>query len=99
MDVDNPSIPVDNIQPSSIEPGLGPESVRLNNPEAWSPAPEDENPFVIIDLEEPSLVTGVLIKGAGPDAEDFPTAFTVEYSPDGETFTPLTSNEVPVVSY
>jgi hypothetical protein len=99
MDIDNPSIPPENIQPSSTEEGLGPESLRLNSPDAWSPLSTDENPFVVIDLEEPSLVTGVVIKGAGPDAEDFPTEFTVEYSEDGITFEPLLVNGAPAVSY
>lgn len=89
MDSGNPLIGDDNIQPSSYDEGLGPDSVRLNSPDAWSPSPDDENPFIVIELDEPSLITGVIVKGAGPDAEDFPTAFTVETSPDGITWTPL----------
>jgi hypothetical protein len=97
MDSDNPSIPLENIQPSSYAEGLGPESVRPNNPEPWSPSPTDEEPFVVIDLEEPSLVTGVVIQGGGPDTEDFPKTFTVETSPDGVTWTPVSVGETPVV--
>lgn len=95
MDSGNPLIGDDNIQPSSYDEGLGPDSVRLNSADgAWSPSLDDGNPSIVIELDEPSLVTGVVVKGAGPDAEDFPKLFTVENSPDGINWTPL-----PAVSY
>ena len=93
MDVNNPLIPDEGLQPSSIAEDLGPESIRLNSPEAWSPLPTDEEPFIVVDFDEPTPVTGVVIKGSGPDAEDFPTEFTIEYSPDGVNFYPLKLNE------
>ena len=89
MDSANPLIPNEGIKPSSTAGDLGPESVRLDNPEVWSPLPTDEEPFVVVEFDEPTPVTGVVIQGAGPEAEDFPTLFTVEYSPDGENFFPL----------
>ena len=89
MDIGNPLIGDNNIQPSTYDKQLKANSVRLNSPDAWSPSPDDENPFIVIKLDEPSLITGVIVKGAGPKAEDFPTAFTVEYSPDDISWTAL----------
>ena len=98
MDSDNVLIPEENIYPSSLGPGVTKEDLRLNGPNAWSPMPNDTEPFVTIDLDKPSDVTGVILQGGGPDTDDYVTLFTVEYSPDGENFFPITVNDQPAVS-
>ena len=98
MDSDNAQIPEENIYPSSLGPGVTKEDLRLNGPNAWSPMPNDTEPFVTIDLDEPSDVTGVILQGGGPDTDEYVTLFTVEYSPDGENFFPITVNDQPAVS-
>lgn len=97
MDSTNSLIPDENIQPSSLGPGVEPEDVRLNGPNAWSPNATDTEPFVVIDLEEPSTVTGVIIQGGGPDTDEYVTVFQVEYSTDGVTYYPVTINNETVV--
>ncbi len=98
MESGDQELPADNIYPSSLGPGVTNEDVRLNSPTAWSPSPNDTEPSVTIDLDEPSDVTGVILQGGGPDTDDFVTVFTVEYSPDGENFFPITDdNDEPVV--
>ena len=98
MDSDNAQIPEENIFPSSLGPGVTKEDLRLNGPNAWSPMPNDTEPFVTIDLDKPSDVTGVILQGGGPDTDEYVTLFTVEYSPDGENFFPITVNDQPAVS-
>ena len=98
MDSDNTQIPEENIYPSSLGPGVTKEDLRLNGPNAWSPMPNDTEPFVTIDLDKPSDVTGVILQGGGPDTDEYVTLFTVEYSPDGENFFPITVNDQPAVS-
>ena len=98
MDSDNAQIPEENIYPSSLGPGVTKEDLRLNGPNAWSPMPNDTEPFVTIDLDKPSDVTGVILQGGGPDTDEYVTLFTVEYSPDGENFFPITVNDQPAVS-
>lgn len=98
MDSGNPLIPEENIKPSSLAPGVTPEDLRLDGPNAWSPMPNDTEPFVVVEFDEPSDVTGVLLQGGGPDTDEYVTSFTVEYSPDGENFFPITINEQPMVS-
>ena len=98
MDSDNAQIPEENIYPSSLGPGVTKEDLRLNGPNAWSPMPNDTEPYVTIDLDEPSDVTGVILQGGGPDTDEYVTLFTVEYSPDGENFFPITVNDQPAVS-
>ena len=99
MDSDNVLIPEENIYPSSLGPGVTNEDLRLNGPSAWSPMPNDTEPFVTIDLDKPSDVTGVILQGGGPDTDEYVTLFTVEYSPDGENFFPVTYNDQPVVRF
>ena len=97
MDSSNVLIPAENIYPSSSAPGVTNEDLRLNGPNAWSPSPNDTEPSVTIDLSQPSDVTGVVLQGGGPDTDDYVTFFTVEYSPDGENFFPITVNGQPAV--
>ena len=98
MDSSNALIPSENIYPSSLAPGVTNEDLRLNGPNAWSPSPNDTEPSVTIDLDKPSTVTGVILQGGGPDTDDFVTVFTVEYSPDGVNFFPITDvNDEPQV--
>ncbi|XP_072039475.1 uncharacterized protein [Amphiura filiformis] len=98
MDSNNVLIPSENIVPSSLAPGVTNEDLRLNGPNAWTPSPNDTEPSVTIDLNKPSIVTGVILQGGGPDTDDFVTLFTVEYSPDGENFFPITdAADEPVV--
>ena len=98
MDSSNALIPSENIIPSSLAPGVTNDDVRLNGPNAWTPDSNDNEPFVIIGLNEPSIVTGVVVQGGGPDTDNFVTEFIVEYSPDGENYFPITdANGEPVV--
>lgn len=98
MDSGNALIPAENITPSSLAPGVTVEDIRLNGPNAWTPSPDDTEPFVIVDLDKPSTVTGVILEGGGPDTDDYVTLFTVEYSPDGVNYFPITdANDEPVV--
>ena len=98
MDISNPTIPEENIHPSSLAPGIEPGDVRLNGPVAWSPHPGDNAPYVMIDLGKPSDVTGVLIQGGGPGTDKFVTQFFVTYSTDDETYLPIEIDNEPVVS-
>jgi hypothetical protein len=93
MDSSNALISADNILPSSLGPGVTNEDLRLNGPNAWTPSPNDTAPSVTIDLDKPSIVTGVILQGGGPDTDDYVTLFTVEYSPDGDNFFPITDAE------
>ena len=93
MDSSNALIPSENIYPSSLAPGVTNEDLRLNGPNAWTPSPNDTEPSVTVDLDKPSIVTGVIVQGGGPDTDDFVTLFTVEYSEDGENFFPITDTD------
>jgi len=100
MDSSNALIPAENIYPSSLAPDVTVEDIRLNSPNAWSPSPNDTEPSVTIDLDKPSIVTGVILQGGGPDTDDYVKVFTVEYSPDGENFFPIVdANNEPVVCF
>ena len=102
MDSEISLIPDGNIYPSSTEPGKSPADLRLNGPDAWSPdLPADTAPFVVIDLDRPTEVTGVIVQGGGPNNPDeYVTLFTVEYSPDGINYYPaVTVNNFPAVRY
>ena len=93
-------IPEDNIQPSSTAPGKSPNDLRLDGVDAWSPDPSDTSPFVVIELDEPMEVTGVILQGGGENnPNEYVTRFLVEYSPDGVTYYPaVAAGGFPVVS-
>lgn len=100
MDISNPRIPSESIQPSSYAPGVQTDDLRIGSPSAWYPDPSDEEPYVDIDLMEPTEVTGVTIQGGGPETDDFVTKFAVLYSTDGgETFVPILYNGEPMVGF
>ena len=98
MEDGNIAIPDENIQPSSTEPGNSPANLRLNGPEAWAPSPDDANPNVIVDLDIPMKVTGIIVQGGGPDTDEYITDFTISYSLDGVTFVDVEVGGVPTVS-
>ena len=99
MDTNNQLIPVGNIIPSSTEPGKTPEDLRLDGADAWSPDPSDPAPSVVINLDRPVRLTGVVLQGGGPNnPEEYVKTFEVEYSTDGVNYFPVTIGNIPLVS-
>lgn len=73
---------------------LFPESGRLFFPGdngGWGPDPSDEDPYLQVQLNVPSLVTGLIIQGRG-DQPEYAKKFRVSYSIDCSDFQ-MVSNE------
>ena len=92
-------IPEGNIQPSSSAPGKTPNDLRLNGDEAWIPDETDTSPSVVIELERPTDVTGIILQGGGDsNPNEYVKLFIVEYSSDGVTYAPVVhQGGIPVV--
>ncbi|KAI8516201.1 hypothetical protein Bbelb_070140, partial [Branchiostoma belcheri] len=109
LGMESGEIKPDQITASSVYPdpivSHGPEQAILNNlPDmdgtgAWSPAPDDVNPYIQVDLGELVQVTGFITQGR-PEytPEQYVTEYTVYYSIDGINFIPYTDEtNTPVV--
>ncbi|XP_019623677.1 PREDICTED: mucin-2-like isoform X2 [Branchiostoma belcheri] len=109
LGMESGEIKPDQITASSVYPdpivSHGPEQAVLNNlPDmdgtgAWSPAPDDVNPYIQVDLGELVQVTGFITQGR-PEytPEQYVTEYTVYYSIDGINFIPYTDEtNTPVV--
>jgi len=74
---------------SQLDDQHKPEDGVLNNPSAWKPDDTDVNPYIQIDLLEPTHVTGFITQGK-PETNEFVTTYTVYFSNDGVNFLPYT---------
>ncbi|XP_038060492.1 lactadherin-like [Patiria miniata] len=52
---------------------------RLNNRNKWLAASNDANPWIEVDLDEPTVVTGVITQGISRSIRMWVTAYKVAY--------------------
>ncbi|KAK3108253.1 hypothetical protein FSP39_004202 [Pinctada imbricata] len=81
---------------SSLSPKFSAEQGRIFNKAtsehggAWVPSKTDSKPWIQVDFNKPTLLSGVVIQGE-VETNRYVTSYTVSTSVDGKTFTPYMS--------
>lgn len=75
---------------SSLSPQYSGAQARLNNPRAWVPDGDDENPYIQIYLGKNMLVTAISTQGH-PSASAYVKQYIVKYSINRKTWKFVTS--------
>ena len=91
-----PTTVIPRISASSNEPKDDEGRITSNKP--WTPTEEDltsdDDSWIQVEFDEPVYIFGLVVRGAGPETDNFVTKVTVDYKlPEDEDFTPVTPSD------
>jgi len=67
-------------------PGIGHARSMLDSPQGWSAAVKAAGEYMIMDMKEIALISGVVVQGRKDKPWEFVRRFEVQYSLDGSTW-------------